>query len=46
MWAAKSVDAGGARDLTHPPALEVAHGLEDLLVAVHHERAVVRHPLA
>src|SRR6266704_1114823 len=35
-----SPDFGGARDLAHAAALVVAHGLRDLLLRVHHERAV------
>src|SRR5216684_3905555 len=41
-----SIDARSARDLAHPPALEVAYGLDELVLAVHHEGPVVRHALA
>src|SRR5216683_5806847 len=42
----RSADARGAGDLPHPPALEVAKRLDELLLAVHHEGPVVRHALA
>src|SRR6267143_3759596 len=35
-----SPDFGGAGDLAHAAALVVAHGLHDLLLGVHHERAI------
>src|SRR5256885_9720559 len=37
---APSADFRRARDLAHAAALVVAHGLHDLLLRVHHERAV------
>src|SRR5882672_10015053 len=40
-----SDDFGCPRDLAHLAALVVAHGLDDLLLCVHHERAVARHRL-
>src|SRR5712691_11366999 len=37
---APSPDFGSAGDLAHAAALVVAHGLHDLLLSVHHERAI------
>src|SRR6266581_8909812 len=41
-----SQNFGGAGDLAHAAALVVAHRLDELLLGVHHERAVARDRLA
>src|SRR3989442_1174175 len=46
LAAAASIHARGPGDLAHPPALEVAECLHELVVGIHHEWPVVLNPLA